>query len=426
MAAGAAPGLQCGPMDKRSTHVCIVGAGIVGLATAWALQRAGHRITVLDRAPGPALGASGGNGAQLSYSYVQPLADPGIWKMLPRLLLEKDSPLAFRLRADPAQWAWGLRFLGACHGRASSAGTQALLTLAAESRQAFEAMQAAESLACDLHTPGKLVLFATPQGLDCAARQVALQAGMGGAPQQVVDAVEAARIEPALAGYARQIAGAVHTPSEAAADCRLLCQQLAALLAARGADLRYGVALQGFERQGDALAGLRTAAGPVRADHYVLASGWESATHARQLGLRIPVYPLKGYSITVDAAGAPQAAPRVSVTDTARKVVFARIGERLRVAGMVEITGRDTRVDPRRIASLRRSTQEVFAQLPLDGDLQPWSGMRPATPTGLPLTGRQRGGPRNLWLQTGHGALGLTLAFGSAQRLVGQMEADDL
>ncbi len=405
-------------------HVCIVGAGIVGLATAYALQRAGCRVTVLERGPGPAAGASGGNGAQLSYSYVQPLADPGIWKMLPQLLLEKDSPLALRLRADPAQWAWGLRFLGACNARASMAGTQALLRLAAESRQAFESLQAQESLSCALHTPGKLVLYQTQQGLDAAARQVALQSRLGGASQQVVDAAVAVRLEPALAGYAGRMVGAVHTPSESAADCRQLCEQLAALLTARGAELRYDTEVLGFERQGDAVTGLRTAAGLLQAEHYVLASGWESPAHALQLGLRIPVYPLKGYSITVDIpADQAQAAPRVSVTDTARKVVFARLGERLRVAGMVEIIGRDTRIDPVRIDSLRRSTQQVFAQLPLQGSLHPWSGMRPATPTGLPITGRQRGGPRNLWLQTGHGALGLTLAFGSAQRLAAQMRA---
>lgn len=355
---------------------------------------------------------------------MQPLADPGIWKMLPQLLLEKDSPLALRLRADPAQWAWGLRFLGACNARASMAGTQALLRLAAESRQAFESLQVQESLSCALHTPGKLVLYHTQQGLDAAARQVALQSRLGGASQQVVDATAAVRLEPALAGYAGRMAGAVHTPSESAADCRQLCEQLAALLAARGAELRYDTEVLGFERQGDAVTGLRTAAGLLQAEHYVLASGWESPAHARQLGLRIPVYPLKGYSITVDiASDHSQAAPRVSVTDTARKVVFARLGERLRVAGMVEIIGRDTRIDPARIDSLRRSTQQVFAQLPLQGSLHPWSGMRPATPTGLPITGRQRGGPRNLWLQTGHGALGLTLAFGSAQRLVAQMHA---
>lgn len=310
-------------------HVCIVGAGIVGLATAYALQRAGCRVTVLERGPGPAAGASGGNGAQLSYSYVQPLADPGIWKMLPQLLLEKDSPLALRLRADPAQWAWGLRFLGACNARASMAGTQALLRLAAESRQAFESLQAQESLSCSLHTPGKLVLYHTQQGLDAAARQVALQSRLGGASQQVVDAAVAVRLEPALAGYAGRMAGAVHTPSESAADCRQLCEQLAALLAARGAELRYDTEVLGFERQGDAVTGLRTAAGLLQAEHYVLASGWESPAHARQLGLRIPVYPLKGYSITVDIpADHTQAAPRVSVTDTARKVVFARLGER--------------------------------------------------------------------------------------------------
>ncbi len=420
--AGPARAYSATAMEQRSMHVCVVGAGIAGLATAYVLQRAGHRITLIERAPDAAAGASGGNGAQLSYSYVQPLADPGIWKMLPKLLLAKDSPLAFRLRADPRQWAWGLRFLAACNAQASAAGTRALLALAAESRQAFEEMQVQEALACDLHTPGKLVLYPTQQGLDAAARQVALQAQLGGARQRIVDAAEVARIEPALAGYAPRIAGAVYTPSESAADCHQLCEQLAARLAARGADLRFGTALRGFERQGDAITGLRTAAGPLHADHYVLASGWESALHARELGLRIPVYPLKGYSITADIpAHLPHAAPRVSVTDTARKVVFARLGERLRVAGMVEIVGPDTRIDARRIDSLRRSTREVFAQLPLDGALRPWSGMRPATPTGLPITGRQRGGPRNLWLQTGHGALGLTLAFGSAQRLAAQM-----
>jgi len=180
--------------------------------------------------------------------------------------------------------------------------------------------------------------------------------------------------------------------------------------------------VQAFDVQGGHVQSLRTANGVLQADHFVLASGWDSAQHARQLGLRIPVYPLKGYSITVDAAQQPQAAPHISVTDTTRKVVFARIGERLRVAGMVEIVGADTVLHADRIASLQQSTREVFPHLLQPINVEPWTGMRPATPTGLPITGRQRGGPANLWLQTGHGALGLTLAFGSAQRLRQQMQ----
>ena len=408
---------------EQPKHICIVGAGIVGLATAYVLQQAGHRVTVVDRAPRPAMGASGGNGAQLSYSYVQPLADPGIWKMLPKLLLEKDSPLKFRLQADPQQWRWGMEFLGACNAQTSEQSTRELLTLAAESRKAFEAMQEKERLDCDFHTPGKLVLFASQQGLDSAAQQVKLQSQMGGALQRIVDAAEVARLEPALAAYAPRMAGAVHTPSESAVDCRKLCEQLAERLQERGVQFQYGTEVQSFDVQGGSVQALQSSRGQIDADHFVLASGWQSAEQARQLGASIPVYPLKGYSITLDAAATPDAAPQISVTDTAHKVVFARTGERLRVAGMVEIVGRDTRLNPARIESLKRSTREVFPHLPIGGEVQPWTGMRPATPKGLPITGRQKGAPSNLWMQTGHGALGLTLAFGSATELLRQMNA---
>ncbi|MDR3004389.1 MAG: D-amino acid dehydrogenase [Acidovorax sp.] len=403
-------------------HVCVMGAGVVGLATAYSLQQAGHQVTVVDRAAQAAAGASGGNGAQLSYAYVQPLAEPGIWKQLPKLLLAADSPLKFRLQADPQQWSWGLQFLGACNATTSAASTQALLTLAAESRQVFEAMLARESLDCDHHTPGKLVLYPTQAALDSAARQVALQAQLGGPAQQVVDAAAVARLEPALGHYAPRMAGAIYTPSESAVDCRKLCEQLARLLAQRGARFCYFTTVDGYEVQGGAITALHSNQGRITADHFVLACGWESAAQARQLGLQLPVYPLKGYSITVDTAQTPAAAPRISVTDTTRKVVFARIGERLRVAGMVEIVGRNQQIDASKIASLQQSTREVFPDLPQGAEVQPWTGMRPATPTGLPITGRKQGGPANLWLQTGHGALGLTLAFGSAQRLAQQME----
>lgn len=401
-------------------HVCVVGAGIVGLSTAYALQKAGYQVTVVDRAEQPAMGASGGNGAQLSYSYVQPLADPSIWASLPKLLLDKESPLKFELKADPQQWSWGIHFLGACNAATSQSSTRALLQLAAESRQHFERMQAEEGLLCDHETPGKLVLFASQEGLDNAARQVALQAQMGGAPQRIVNAAETARIEPALQHYARKIAGAVFTPSESVADCRKLCEQLTQLLVQRGACVRLGCEVQSFVRDGDSVSALQTNQGLMDMDHLVLASGWESAAQAQRLGVQIPVYPLKGYSITLDTAHSPDAAPHVSVTDTSRKVVFARIGDRLRVAGMVEIVGADNMLYADRIQSLQQSTREVLPDFAQPKEVHGWTGMRPATPTGLPLTERAKG-LSNVWLQTGHGALGLTLSFGSAHRLVQAM-----
>ncbi len=405
-------------------HVCVIGAGIVGLASAYALQQAGHAVSIIDRASAPAMGASGGNGAQLSYAYVQPLADPGIWTSLPKLLLDSHSPLHVRWQLDPQQWRWLLQFLRACNASTSRSTTASLLTLAAQSRAALEATLQREQLSCDFHMPGKLVLQKTQAGLDAAARQVALQEGLGGPAQRIVSAEEVAQIEPALRNYVHRIAGAVYTPSECAIDCRKLCEALLGLLQARGAEVLLGCEVQRLELQGGRITGVQTTHGLHQADHFVLAGGWESAQLARPLGMQLPVYPLKGYSLTLEAGAAAAQLPQVSVTDSSRKVVFARIGSRLRVAGMGEIVGADQSLLYERVERLRQATRQVFPQLDMPADLQPWTGMRPATPTGLPITGRWRGGPANLWLQTGHGALGLTLAFGSAQQLLQAMGAD--
>lgn len=396
--------------------VCVLGAGIVGLATAYELNRQGMRVTVVDRAA-PGTGTSGGNGAQLSYSYVQPLADASIWGQLPKLLLSSDSPLKIRPQWDVAQWRWGLAFMQACNAKASAETTATLLRLAALSRAGLDRMRAQEQPDCDFSSTGKLVLYPDTKSFAAAQRQVALQTALG-SQQSAISAQESCDLEPALASYQAQIAGAVYTPSECAVDCLKLCQELERVLRARGVQFVLGSAVTALETLQQRIVAARTSTHTLEADQFVLALGSDSVALARSVAVRLPVYPIKGYSMTLDIGQAPaQAAPHVNVTDIARKVVFARIGTRLRVAGMAELVGHDRSVRSAAIDSLRHSTQALFPALHASAPQHPWAGLRPATPTGLPIVGVQPTGPRNLVVNTGHGALGLTLAFGTAQQV---------
>ncbi|MES2188778.1 MAG: D-amino acid dehydrogenase [Pseudomonadota bacterium] len=401
-------------------RVCVLGAGIVGLATAWSLNRAGHDVTVVDRAQ-PGSGASGGNGAQLSYAYVQPLADPGIWAQLPKLLMSPTSPLKIRPQWDVHQWLWGLKFLAACNAGTSRNTTLQLLQLAGESRTAFDTMRAEEGINCDFTSTGKLVLYGDSASFAAAQRQMLLQRELGSV-QEAVTADRCVALEPALVHRHSHISGAIYTPGECAADCQKTCDALLTALSARGVKFLLDTPVSRLVVRGNAVTAINTPRGDVEADSCVLALGSASAVMARRLGVYLPIYPLKGYSITVGLDGPAQAAPAVSITDTARKVVFARLGSRLRVAGMAELAGYDTRIADRQIASLQASTQEMFPGCSNFDELQAWAGLRPATPTGLPVIGVHPKGPRNLLFNTGHGALGFTLAFGSAQRIARRLE----
>jgi D-amino-acid dehydrogenase len=401
-------------------HVCVLGAGIAGLASAYMLQQAGHEVTLVDAQNDVASGASAGNGGQLSYAYVQPLADPSIWRQLPKLLLAPDSPLKIRPKLDPAQWRWGVQFLRACTSARSRAGTAHLLALAAASREAFDAMRIRERIDVDFRENGKLVLFRDARAFASARAQMDLQQRLGGPPQEALSPAGIRAMEPALDHAVRHLAGAIYTPHECVADCHALCVRLADLLRSRSARLVLGERVIAFNVRAGRIASLRTAREEIAADAFVLAAGAGSAALASLVGVNLPVYPLKGYSLTLDIAS-PERVPNASITDAGRKIVFARIGSRLRVAGMAELIGNDLAIPPGRIATLASATQDLFPDACDMADPRPWAGLRPATPDGVPIIGRVQGAPANLLFNTGHGALGFTLAFGTAAQLVREL-----
>lgn len=331
-----------------------------------------------------------------------------------------------------AQWRWIARFLLACNGGTARRSTAALLQLAFFSRASLGALQRELALDFDWREAGKLVMLPSAAAVEGARRQVDFQRTLG-CEQRVLPLVDCVGIEPALAGCDGGWAGGVYTASEQVGDCAAFCAQLAAALARRGVVFNFNTDVNGAVVEKGALVALRSNIGDIAADRFVLANGTGAARLAAQMGLRLPVYPLKGYSVTFAAAietGAMQgggvqtgALPSVSITDLAKKIVYARIGARLRVAGRIEIVGHDAKLEARRWRALAQEARRLFPALAAcDDELQPWAGMRPSTPDGLPIIGRA---PLDkLFINAGHGALGWTLACGSAELLAAGIDAE--
>ena len=401
--------------------VTVIGAGIVGLATAWWLARDGHAVTVLDEAAEPASGASFANGAQLSYSYVAPLAEPGILKDLPKYLLDRNGPLRFVPRADPAQWSWLLRFLAACNASAAARGTANLLRLAFASRDALYAMLAATPMEFDHARNGKLVVQSSAAAMRGAEAQLRLQATLG-CEQQALTAAECLALEPDLASIRQRLVGGILTPSEEVGDCHKLCLELARVLAtpAFGARLLTATRVERLVVEAGRLRAVRTSRGDHEADLTVLAAGVGTAALGRSAGVTVPVLALRGYSITAPVR-AGNCGPRRSITDSARKTVYAPLGAALRVAGFAEIG--TTGPTPGRAEALARETDAVFPGACDTAAATTWTGLRPATPTSLPLIGPTR--IEGLALNAGQGALGFTLAAGSARLLADLLAGRD-
>ena len=385
-------------------------------------------MVLLDRASGPAAGASAQNGAQLSYGYVAPLASPAIPWQVPHLLLAKDSPLRLRPGFAPDAWLWCLQFLAACTRSRSDRTTRALLGLSMESHRQFERWRADVPASRIEHArQGKLVIYRTEAGLGGARRQLELQAGLGPV-QEILTAAQCLAREPALDASA-PLAGGVWTPSEEVADCAKVCAAIAGQLAS---EPRFSALWEHrfvrWERRGAKVQALLAEQGGVTHtigfDACVVAAGAQSPEVLRPLGVRVPIQPLKGYSIEVNADCIDRM-PSTSLTDTSTKTVYAPLGtgaaRRLRVAGFAELVGQDTQVDEERIASLLGNVRSMFGLHEVPDDVRPWAGLRPATPTSLPHIGRA-GTQQNIFINSGQGALGFTLAFGSAELLAADVE----
>ncbi len=393
--------------------VCVIGAGIVGCSAAYQLARAGAEVHLVDAAPQPGQLTSFANGAQLSYSYVEPFASPSTLLGLPGMLLSAESPVRFSLKADRRQWAWLLQFLHACGRHTARRGTASLLVLAQLSRQTLQTWMNEESWAISFAQNGKLVLCPDASTLKKQQAQVELQAALG-CSQQVLTPAQCLEREPALSRAATaELAGGIWTADECVADPYLLCQELVRSLRALGGHATFETSVRSFVREGERFVAAQTSRGDVVADKFVLAAGPSAAALAEGFGVTLPIYPIKGYSITVPFKG--RVRPAVSVTDLGRKTVLAPLGERLRVAAMAEVGGYDMGIPAARVQAMVHSVESLYPGLCDLRDPQPWSGLRPATPTAVPIIGRVR--DTNMFINAGHGALGLTLAAGSAVRL---------
>jgi len=330
--------------------------------------------------------------------------------------LRGDSPIRFRPRLDPDQWRWLAQFVCACTQRKSELSTRRLLALSFLSRDLMQQLRTSEpGLQFSHSNAGKLVVHRKRASFDAALRLLDYQRTLG-CEQQALDTRECVQKEPALAHLAAQLQGGVFTPGEDSGDCYQFCVGMSRLLRARGVEFRLGTKVtalrraQGGTRRVEALVGDK----PIDADQIVLAAGAPSAALLKPLGVRVPLYPLKGYSLTtqVDPHGN---APHISITDFERKIVYARLGDRLRIAGMADVTGRRADIDPSRVATLRAESAAAFPDAGNFDEATVWCGLRPATPYSTPIIDSTR--YENLWLNLGQGALGFTLALASGRSI---------
>lgn len=393
--------------------VLILGSGVIGVTSAYYLARAGHEVTVVDRQPEPALETSFANAGEVSPGYSSPWAGPGVPVKAVKWLLMKHGPLVIRPKLDPVMWVWLLKMLRNCTSARYAVNKSRMIPIAEYSRDCLRDLRRDIGIQYDERAQGTLQLFRYQQQLDGTAEDIAVLKQYG-VPYEVLSREGCIAVEPALGGVKEKFAGGLRLPQDETGDCHMFTQALAKHAEALGVRFMFNTGIDRIVTDGGRVSGAVTSAGLLQADSYVLALGSWSSRLVAPLGISLPVYPVKGYSITVpitDASGAPES----TVMDESYKVAITRLGNRIRVGGTAEISGFSTRLYNARRATLDHSLTDLF---PRGGDLSKatfWSGLRPMTPDGPPVIGPTQ--YANLHLNTGHGTLGWTMSCGSGRVL---------
>jgi D-amino-acid dehydrogenase len=393
--------------------VLILGSGVIGVTTAHYLAEAGHEVTVVERRTGPALETSFANAGEVSPGYSSPWAGPGVPVKAIKWLLMRHGPLVVRPALDPYMWSWLIKMLGNCTAGRYAVNKARMVPIAEYARDRLQELRAATGIAYDERSQGTLQLFRTEKQLKGTGGDIEVLKQFG-VPYEVLDPAGCIAVEPALAKVKGKFVGGFRLPGDETGDCQMFTERLASHAAGRGVTFRFGTDIDRIVVEGGKVAGVATSAGLLTADAYVVALGSYSPILLRKIGISAPVYPVKGYSITVpitDAGGAPES----TVMDETYKVAITRLGDRIRAGGTAEISGYDLRLHDARRATLEHSVGDLF---PRGGDLSRasfWCGLRPMTPDGPPIIGATKFS--NLYLNTGHGTLGWTMSCGSGRVL---------
>jgi D-amino-acid dehydrogenase len=398
-------------------RMIVVGGGVVGVTSAYWLRLAGHEVTLIEQEVEAGRGISAGNGGQLSYAYVEPLAGPDLWTKFPAILLGLDSAVRMRpdFRLDSIRW--GLAFLRHCFGKRQAESLKSLLGLAGESHRALAELTNDVPLQFDYAAVGKLILYRDAKSLDQAGQLAEIKRQYG-FRIEALDRARCLTLDPALARYRNSFAGGIYAPEDAAGDCGKFTRGLYAHLRdAMGVETHSSTRVTHLATQGGRVVGVEFDTDAIPADAVVLANGIDAPRLAATVGLKLPIEPVKGYSIT---APARPDAPVVSLTDRAEKVVFAHLGHRLRAAAFADLDGWSPAVNPERAQQLLALARHLFpAAADWDHAEPVWAGQRPMTPSGVPLIGPSK--VPGLYLNAGHGGLGWTLACGAGKRLAGMI-----